>query len=175
MIIRYLDFLKLSFCQWSFNFIELCSETAIYVNLKLVKTYIMAQHIVTSDKYFICAWKDYFLPLGINFTFIYKVELSPVFSDLIYSYQCCFVYVIYQLLSRGVFTLTLLVDCTISPHSYSDFRFLYFKAVFLGVFKFRIAMCVSGSVVSSSLWPPWTVACQAPLSVEFSRPEYWSR
>ena len=21
---------------------------------------------------------------------------------------------------------------------------------------------------------PWTVACQAPLSVEFSRPEYWS-
>ena len=22
---------------------------------------------------------------------------------------------------------------------------------------------------------PWTVACQAPLSMEFSRPGYWSR
>ena len=22
---------------------------------------------------------------------------------------------------------------------------------------------------------PWTVACQVPLSMEFSRPEYWSR
>ena len=29
------------------------------------------------------------------------------------------------------------------------------------------------SVVSSSLWPPWTTACQAPLTVEFSRQEYW--
>ena len=25
-----------------------------------------------------------------------------------------------------------------------------------------------------TLRTPWTVACQAPLSVEFSRPEYWS-
>ena len=25
-----------------------------------------------------------------------------------------------------------------------------------------------------SLQPPWTVACQAPLSMEFSRQEYWS-
>ena len=32
---------------------------------------------------------------------------------------------------------------------------------------------VSGSVVSDSV-PPWTVVHQAPLSVEFSRPEYWS-
>ena len=24
-----------------------------------------------------------------------------------------------------------------------------------------------------SLQPPWTVACQAPLSVEFPRQEYW--
>ena len=26
----------------------------------------------------------------------------------------------------------------------------------------------------SSLWSPWTIACQAPLSMEFSRHEYWS-
>ena len=32
----------------------------------------------------------------------------------------------------------------------------------------------SHSVVSNSLWPPWTVAYQAPQSVEFSRQEYWS-
>ena len=28
--------------------------------------------------------------------------------------------------------------------------------------------------MSDSLRPPWTVACQAPLSVEFSRQEYWN-
>ena len=33
---------------------------------------------------------------------------------------------------------------------------------------------VSRSVVSNSFATPWTVACQAPLSVEFSRQEYWS-
>ena len=25
-----------------------------------------------------------------------------------------------------------------------------------------------------SLATPWTVVCQAPLSMDFSRPEYWS-
>ena len=39
----------------------------------------------------------------------------------------------------------------------------------------RILVCVlSSSVVSSSLWFPWTVAHKAPLSMEFSRQEYWS-
>ena len=33
---------------------------------------------------------------------------------------------------------------------------------------------VSCSVMSYSLWPPWTVAHQAPLSMEFSRQQYWS-
>ena len=33
-----------------------------------------------------------------------------------------------------------------------------------------ISVCSLGSsVMSNSLWPPWTVACQAPLSMEFSR------
>ena len=30
------------------------------------------------------------------------------------------------------------------------------------------------SVVSGSMRPPWTIAHQAPLSMEFSRQEYWS-
>ena len=34
-------------------------------------------------------------------------------------------------------------------------------------------MCVSHSVVSDFAIP-WTVAHQAPLSMEFSRQEYWS-
>ena len=33
--------------------------------------------------------------------------------------------------------------------------------------------CVSGSVMSDSA-TPWTVAHQAPLSLKFSRQEYWS-
>ena len=36
-----------------------------------------------------------------------------------------------------------------------------------------LTVCVC-SVLSDSLWPPWTVAHQAPLSIEFSRQEYWS-
>ena len=34
--------------------------------------------------------------------------------------------------------------------------------------------CPVTSVVSHSLQPPWTVACQAPLSMGFSRQESWS-
>ena len=34
-------------------------------------------------------------------------------------------------------------------------------------------VCVSCSVVSDSA-TPWTVVCQAPLSMKFSRQEYWS-
>ena len=36
-----------------------------------------------------------------------------------------------------------------------------------------ICCCVSPSVMSDSV-TPWTVACQAPLSMEFSRQKYWS-
>ena len=36
-------------------------------------------------------------------------------------------------------------------------------------------MCLlSCSVMSDSLQTPWTVVCQATLSMEFSRHEYWS-
>ena len=33
---------------------------------------------------------------------------------------------------------------------------------------------VSRSVMSYSFATPWTVVCQDPLSMEFSRQEYWS-
>ena len=35
-------------------------------------------------------------------------------------------------------------------------------------------MNISHSVISNSLQMPWIVACQAPLSMEFSRQEYWN-
>ena len=37
-------------------------------------------------------------------------------------------------------------------------------------------MVVGGLVAKScpTIMTPWTVACQAPLSMEFSRQEYWS-
>ena len=36
-----------------------------------------------------------------------------------------------------------------------------------------VCVCVSHSIVSNSSIP-WTVACPDPLSIEFSRQEYWS-
>ena len=42
----------------------------------------------------------------------------------------------------------------------------------------HIYVVVGGGLVikpCSTLVTPWTVACQAPLSVGFSRQEYWSR
>ena len=42
--------------------------------------------------------------------------------------------------------------------------------------KFRMTVMKSHacSVVCKSLWTPWTVAHQAPLSMGFPRQEYWS-
>ena len=37
-----------------------------------------------------------------------------------------------------------------------------------------VCLCVSHLVVSDSLRPPWAIAHKAPLSMEFSRQEYWS-
>ena len=39
---------------------------------------------------------------------------------------------------------------------------------------YKGAKCYVVSVVSSSLQPPWTIACQPPLSMGFSRQEYWN-
>ena len=49
----------------------------------------------------------------------------------------------------------------------------YFQEWHLNTFFFVFPECVC-SVMSDSA-TPWTVACQAPLSMEFSRQEYWNR
>ena len=42
-------------------------------------------------------------------------------------------------------------------------------------FPWRVCVCVCQSLSHVRLFAiPWTVACQAPLSMEFSRQEYWS-
>ena len=44
-------------------------------------------------------------------------------------------------------------------------------------FPMLITSCRGKWKLLSCVWliaTPWTVACQAPLSMEFSRPEYWS-
>ena len=42
-------------------------------------------------------------------------------------------------------------------------------------FETECCAVLSCSVMPNSFAIPWTVACQAPLSVAFSRQEYWSR
>ena len=43
-----------------------------------------------------------------------------------------------------------------------------------GAIKNGVEWSGSRSIVSDSFATPWTAACQAPLSMEFSRQEYWS-
>ena len=38
-----------------------------------------------------------------------------------------------------------------------------------------LLLLLSCSAVSNSFETPWNVACQAPLSIEFPRQEYWNR
>ena len=38
--------------------------------------------------------------------------------------------------------------------------------------KKKVTVLVTQSC--STLWPPWTITCQAPLSMEFSRQDYWN-
>ena len=46
------------------------------------------------------------------------------------------------------------------------------------VSRFVILIIATNACVLSSVWlltTPWTIACQAPWSMEFSRQEYWTR
>ena len=56
-------------------------------------------------------------------------------------------------------------------HFDSQLLLYFFKEKWMQNYEVTLCVCISCSVVSESLW---TVAHQAPLSVEFSRQEYWS-
>ena len=47
-------------------------------------------------------------------------------------------------------------------------------AVVYGVERVRQDLATKSERVSHSVLSPWTVACQAPLFMEFSKQEYWS-
>ena len=40
--------------------------------------------------------------------------------------------------------------------------------------QIQLSVSISRSVVPDCLWPPWTAAYQAPLSMRFFRQAYWS-
>ena len=65
---------------------------------------------------------------------------------------------------HGIFQARILEWVAIS------FSEIFFLPILL---KYSWHAMFSGSVVSNSV-TPWTVACQAPLSMGFSRQEYWS-
>ena len=46
--------------------------------------------------------------------------------------------------------------------------------IYFHLYKLWKVLTVSRSVMSDSLQPQWTIAHQAPLSMDFSRQEYWS-
>ena len=55
--------------------------------------------------------------------------------------------------------------------TYNEWSFTIYWPFFLVC----VHECPVISVVSNSFATPWTVVCQAPLSMGFSRQEYWSR
>ena len=67
-------------------------------------------------------------------------------------------------------------------HFRKDLQYYLFSLTqrreFLLLWKMLLLKCMlfmlSRSAVSDSLWPPWTVAHQAPMSIGFFRQEYWN-
>ena len=68
------------------------------------------------------------------------------------------------------FNVTKLLKFFLRKHSWDELREEHLMYIYCAVF----CAMLSCSVVSSSLWSYGTVACQAPLAMEFSRQEYWS-
>ena len=54
-----------------------------------------------------------------------------------------------------------------------ELQLRYYLLFEMFAYSFLVCVCAY-SATSVSLWPPRTVACQAPLSVGFPRQEYWS-
>ena len=77
----------------------------------------------------------------------------------------------WQVLPEGQhFSVTITGDFLASPQGAVEDQRLHWA----GALLLQVIESVSHSVVSNSLWPPWTVAHQAPLSMGFCRQEHWS-
>ena len=71
--------------------------------------------------------------------------------------------------TQSCLTLSDPMDC--SPPGSSIHRIFQARVLKWGAIAFS---SVSHSIVSQLFETPWTAACQAPLSMGFSRQEYWS-
>ena len=80
-----------------------------------------------------------------------------------------YIYVIIHTISKNILIkeLTPYLKCVLWPIQHA-------WCCFLLSHELQESETVSCSVVSNSLWPPWTVTHQAPLCVEFPRQNYWS-
>ena len=56
----------------------------------------------------------------------------------------------------------------------TDYKALSFYLFLAKSWKMIRSFILSHLIMSSSSWPPWTAAHQAPLPMGFSRQEYWS-
>ena len=70
-----------------------------------------------------------------------------------------------------------------NSHPKPSYWYIWYCSVIIKTFSLKNIIyeseSVNHSVLSDSLWPhghkeSWSIACQAPLSMEFSRQEYWS-
>ena len=64
----------------------------------------------------------------------------------------------------------------ISSYASSYFICIYILYIYIYIFKLCVYVCVAEVVAQMcpTLHSPWTIACKAPLSMEFSRQESWS-
>ena len=86
-------------------------------------------------------------------------------TQTIYLFGCLLV-----LFKKGIFISSCFIPCNPSCIG-------WISCVYLNIFCYlhlRVIDILSCSVVSNCFVAPWTVASQAPLSMEFSRQEYWS-
>ena len=106
---------------------------------------------------------------------------------LIYAFVLSLVFLAYRgLCAKALYLICKITDTRTEPlgppsSSHSNLVGLCAEGL-LKTLQFKMATAYCGEVLKwsecCSIMPdfatPWTVACQAPLSVEFSRPEYWS-
>ena len=57
---------------------------------------------------------------------------------------------------------------------FGTFHFIIFKIFFLKKYLFFFIHLAAPGLIGASQVTPWTVACQASLSMKFSSQEYWS-
>ena len=70
-------------------------------------------------------------------------------------------------------TLTTFIQHNFGSPRYSNQRIKRRKGIQIGNEEIKLSLFADDTVLSDSV-TQWTVACQAPLPMEFSRQEYWS-